>query len=213
MIPIVQGMVAVPCLVALSLAIATQINKAFLVLLIAYLITSSLYSFWLKRLPIVDVYCLASLYTLRIIGGHLVTGIRFSSWLLAFSMFLFLSFALVKRFSEAKDKQGSVRQDMAGRGYRNDDLHFLMAIGVASGSMAVLVMALYINSPDVALLYKNPAWLWGLCLLFYAWISRVWLKAHRGEVHSDPIVFALRDRPTWLISLFCVLVMAAATLG
>jgi hypothetical protein len=120
-------------------------------------------------------------------------------WLLAFSMFIFLSLALVKRYSELSVVLKSGKAQASGRGYRVDDLPLLESLGTASGYMAVLGLALYINSADVIRLYSQPRWLWLLCPLLLCWIGHIWIKTHRGEMHDDPVIFAVQDRSSWSI--------------
>ena len=160
--------------------------------------------------PIVDVMMLAGLYTIRIVAGAAATGIALSFWLLAFSMFLFLSLAIVKRYAELHDAARAGRTAAAGRGYSAADLPLLLALGTASGLAAVVVLALYISSPDSALLYTHERPLWLICPLLLYWISRVWLLTTRGEMHDDPILFAIRDRASLaLVGVISVLVAIA----
>jgi 4-hydroxybenzoate polyprenyltransferase len=163
------------------------------------------YSFYFKQIVILDVLVLAGLYTVRIIAGSAAVAIWPSFWLLAFSQFLFLSLAMVKRYTELKGVVSGTQRFIKGRDYRVDDLELLTSLGGASGYLAVLVLALYINSNQVKTLYSHPEVIWLLCPLLLYWISRVWLLTHRGMMHDDPIVFALED---WA-SRFLFLAMAA----
>jgi 4-hydroxybenzoate polyprenyltransferase len=148
----------------------------------------------LKRAALVDVMTLASLYTIRIIAGAAATSIGLSFWLLAFSVFIFLSLGFVKRYTELEDARKADKMSTHGRGYRATDLPLLMTLGVTAGYCTVLVVALYINSPESQALYRHNKPLWLVCPLLLYWISRVWLLASRGQMHDDPVVFALRDR-------------------
>jgi 4-hydroxybenzoate polyprenyltransferase len=153
---------------------------------------------------------LAALYTIRIVAGAMAINVVLSFWLLLFSVFLFLSLALLKRYTELDGMQRQGKLHAAGRGYHIEDLPMLMSFGSASGYLCILVLALYINSPDVTRLYTHPQVIWFLCVLLLYWISRVWLKAHRGEMHDDPVVFALKDRVSLLIG---ALAMVTAVLA
>jgi len=160
----------------------------------AYYIVTVTYSVWLKRLMIVDVVTLAMLYTIRIIAGTLLFHLVMTFWMLAFSMFIFLSLALVKRYAElleARNKGDAHRP--GGRGYYPGDLNMIASLGAASGYLSVMVLALYIQDPNTAALYRNPRIIWMACPLLLYWISRTWMLTHRGEMHDDPVVFALRD--------------------
>jgi 4-hydroxybenzoate polyprenyltransferase len=151
------------------------------------------YSFGLKRIVLVDTIALAGLYTIRIVAGAAAVDVPLSFWLLLFSIFLFLSLALVKRYAELDVMMRQGKLKAAGRGYFVEDLTILDSMGAASGYLCVIVLALYINSPDVKVLYSHPQILWLLCVFLLYWISRVWLSAHRGTMHDDPLVFALKD--------------------
>lgn len=193
-----SGIAAVPILLVPAFAIAARLPFAFMAILALYFAAALLYSLRLKRSAVLDVLVLAGLYTLRLLAGAAAVSVPASFWLLAFSMFLFLSLALVKRVGEL----GNLPADgsAAGRGYRRDDLPVLLALGTASGYTAVMVFALYINSSTSELLYRHPRALWLLCPLLLFWVSRVWLVTHRGEMHDDPIVFAFRDPVSlWLV--------------
>ena len=170
---------------------------------------TTLYSLYIKRRAIADICTLAGLYTLRIIAGGLATGVALSVWLLAFSMFFFFALAAVKRQAELVDMTGRGIQTAGRRGYTIDDLPIISQLTLASGFVSVLVMALYINSPGVQDLYSAPWLLWGICLLLLYWISRIALKAHRGKMDDDPIIYALRDKT----SLACIAIMIFCAIG
>jgi 4-hydroxybenzoate polyprenyltransferase len=166
----------------------------------AYYVVTVTYSLFLKRLMIVDVVTLAMLYTLRIIAGTLLFHLVMTFWMLAFSMFIFLSLAFVKRYAEllgARNKGETERP--GGRGYYADDLSMISSLGAASGYLSVMVLALYIQDPNTAALYRNPRIIWMACPILLYWISRVWVLSHRGEMYDDPVVFAIRDRVSLLV--------------
>jgi len=183
----------------------------FLAALGAYVVLTTSYSWQVKQMALLDVFFLAGLYTIRLVAGHAATRIPFSFWLLAFSMFIFLSLALVKRFTELKTLRQQNRHDSKGRGYTSEDLELVAMLGIASGFLSVLVMALYVNSDQVIHLYKNQTLLLLVCPLLLYWVSRVWLIAHRGKMHDDPIVFALKDRASYLVGALTLLVLWLAT--
>jgi 4-hydroxybenzoate polyprenyltransferase len=150
-------------------------------------------------LPLLDVMMLAGLYTLRIIAGAAAMRVPLSFWLLAFSVFMFLSLGFVKRYAELDDALTAGKLMGHTRGYRATDLPLIMSLGTASGYCAIVVMALYINSSDSQSLYQHHKPLWLICPLMLFWISRVWIATSRGEMHDDPVIFALRDRVSLLI--------------
>jgi 4-hydroxybenzoate polyprenyltransferase len=203
---------SVGCLLALaSLVFAAFLGVGFLVVLIVYAITTTSYSFWLKRVAVVDVVVLALLYMIRIVAGAVVTGIALSFWFTAVTLFLFLSLALVKRYAEAHESRERQRA-MAGRGYSGDDVHAILALGSAAGVGAVVLAATYIQSDAVAQMYAAPSALWPIIPLAFYWIANLWLKAGRGEMHDDPLVFALKDRSSLLAGGLILLVFVAASL-
>ncbi len=176
-----------------------------------YFVITVAYTFWLKRKEIVDALSLAGLYTLRIIAGGAAVGVPASFWLLAFSLFLFLSLAFVKRFSGLQVMLSQGRDEAKGRGYRTSDLPLIEMMGVVSGFAAVMVLALYINGESVLLLYKRPEMMWLTVPILLYWITRVWIKTHRGLMHDDPVLFAMTDKISILAGLafLSVLWMAA----
>ncbi len=197
---IAKGLCTAPILLLLAGVISSQLPPLFAGVLLIYFAATCLYSFWLKGQVVVDVMLLASLYTSRILAGAAATEIVPSFWLLAFSMFVFLSLALTKRYSEMMLWRIEGGQRMVGRGYTVEDAPVLLSLGSAAGYAAVLVLALYINSADVEGLYPNRWALWMILPPFLYWMSRTWLKAHRGEMHEDPLVFAVSDRQSWLVA-------------
>jgi 4-hydroxybenzoate polyprenyltransferase len=192
------GTVLAPILILSSLLIAVQVGDSFLYWLLIYLALTSFYSWGLKRLVIVDVLTLAILYTLRIVAGAAAMEMSLSFWILAFSIFLFLSLAFIKRDSELRSHAGE-KQQLHGRGYITSDAALIQQLGVSSGYAAVLVLALYINSENVVRLYGMPEMIWGAVPLLLWWLSWMWFQANRGLMHDDPIVFAIKDKTSLCI--------------
>lgn len=198
-LPLMLGSLFAPLLLAAGVGLGTLLGPAFLAVMAGYYVVTMGYSFFLKRQMLIDIVTLAGLYTIRILAGAAATGIVLSFWLLAFSVFLFFALASVKRQAELID---SAQRDVlkpSGRGYIIDDLPIVSQMATSSGFVSVLVLALYLNSPAVSALYSQPAALWGLCLILLFWINRMVMVAHRGGMHDDPIVFAVKDR----VSLLC----------
>lgn len=212
-LPVRAGLWLAPLLLGAGAAVALALLPLpFAALLGAYFATTLAYSLYLKQVLMLDVLVLAGLYTVRIFGGSLAVGVPTSSWLFTFSMFLFLSLALVKRLSELRRLRLSQQAAAPRRGYRAEDYEQLGSLGVASGWLSVLVLALYITSREVTVLYRHPERLWLLCPLMLYWLGRVWLLAHRGEVDEDPLVFALKDKVSYGVGLLCAAVVVVATL-
>lgn len=210
-VPIIHGVLLAPILLATAFLVAIKISWGFFLVLAVYYALTVAYSTFLKRRVMLDVVTLAALYTTRILAGAAVTGVPLSFWLLAFSLFLFLSLALVKRYSELVVMRGQGLLEARGRGYQVADLTILSSLGAASGYIAVLVMALYINSPEVRDLYQRPEILWLSCPALLFWVGRIWILAHRGNVHDDPVVFALGDRWSQVLGAFLLAVVLLAT--
>ncbi len=172
-----------------------------------YMALSGIYTVWLKRLVVVDIFVLASLYGLRVLLGGEASGHPASSWLLAFCGFFFLSLALVKRVTEIEGAPENIR-----RGYAFADAPVLKAMGVGSAFAASLVLALYVQSDVATLAYDAPAWLWVLPAASIFWLCRVWLLTGRGEMPDDPVVHAVSDRMSLVVALTAALAYAAAVL-
>lgn len=209
-LPVLYGAVAWPLLTAASAALALWCGWKFACVLLGYWVLTLSYSLYLKRLVMVDVVLLAALYTLRIVAGAAAIDAALSFWLLSFSMFVFLSLALLKRYTEMSSAHAAGSHGVSGRGYNTQDLPLIQSLGAAAGYIAVLVLALYINSPESLHLYRYPKALWVLCLLVLYWISRMWMVAHRGSMHDDPIVFAASDRVSLALFVMSVLTVLAA---
>lgn len=193
-LPAKRGVQAAMLLLMLAAGIALATGPAFAAVLALYFAFTLAYSLWLKRAATVDVMTLAGLYTLRIIAGGAAAGVAVTFWLLAYSMFLFLSLAMAKRHTELFEAAKAGATGAAGRGYRASDLPTLLSLGTSAGYAAVLIMALYINSPESLARYGVSNALWLICPLTLYWISRVWMLSSRGRMTDDPIVFALTDR-------------------
>lgn len=207
---IISGIFMIPVLIISSALIAYQLSGDFQIVLVVYLIMTTAYSFLLKSVALVDVIVLASLYTIRIIAGGEATDIYNTNWLLAFSFFLFISLAFVKRYSELKFTTPKGSKKIKGRGYFVDDLEQIGLFGTASGYLSVLVFALYVNSAHASALYPNSQILWLLCPIFLYWISRVWLLAGRGQLIEDPVRFAISDITTYVVMVLIIVVLALA---
>lgn len=209
-LPLLQGLLVAPLLTLAGLLVALACSPAFAAVLLLYYAVTLAYSLRLKRIVMLDVVLLAGLYTVRIIGGTIAIEAELSFWLLAFSMFIFLSLALLKRYTELHAMLARGKNKASGRGYGVDDLPLLQSLGAAAGYIAVMVMALYINSPDSIELYRHPKLLWFICPVLLYWVSRAWVIAHRGDMHDDPIVFAATDRASQLVAALCALCALAA---
>lgn len=213
-LPLIWGLALIPVLLSVAAGLSLiLLPAAFSLVLAGYVVLTSAYSFWLKRQPILDVMTLAGLYTVRVIAGAAALSITPSFWLLAFSMFIFLSLALVKRYTELAALLERGELTASGRGWHVDDLPLVQSLGVSAGLACVLVLALYIDSAPAQRLYATPEALWLICPLLLYWISRLWFKTHRGEMHDDPVVFALRDRLSLLIGAVTVGIVLVATIG
>lgn len=209
---LLHGWLAWPLLAAAAFGLAAWLLPwRFTAVLGCYGVLTAAYSLRLKRIAVVDVIVLAALYTLRLIAGAAAIAVPMSFWLLSFSMFIFLSLALIKRYSELRAARDAGREaTLRGRGYGPQDLEMVSSLGAAAGYMAVLVLALYIQDSRTAALYQEPRAIWLACPLLLYWISRAWLIAHRGQMHQDPVLFALRDRVSWVVGALFVVVFALA---
>jgi 4-hydroxybenzoate polyprenyltransferase len=197
-------------LLAAAAALSRLEPARFVECLGLYFVTTLTYSFVLKKMALVDVLTLAGLYTVRLVAGAAATHVPLSPWFQTFSLFFFLSLAVLKRYSELHNLRESGAIAKNGRGYHVSDIEQLRSFGTASGYASVVVFSLYINNPEITRLYTHPHWLWLLAPLLIYWISRMWLMAHRGELDEDPVVFALTDRWSPLFALIALVVMRGA---
>ncbi len=208
--PIWQALMVAMALPVGAFALALLLPPAFAVVLAAYLATTTAYSFWLKRKMMADIVALASLYTLRVIGGAVAVSTVPSEWILAFSMLIFTSLALLKRYVELGARLDGAMPDPTNRNYKKGDLPVIGALSAAAGFNAVTVFALYISSPTVNRMYTHPQALWLVCPILLYWIGRAIILAERRLIHDDPILFALKDRVSQLAFLALVVVIIAA---
>jgi len=209
-LPLTAGPIAAIALLVGSFALALLVSPAFFAVLLGYYLLTSAYSLKFKRIMMLDVVVLSLLYTTRILAGAAALDTPPSFWLLAFSMFIFLSLAMVKRYTELLAAQKAGKVKASGRGYDVEDIPLIQSLGGSSGYLAVLVLALYINSTASESLYRHPQYLWVLCPLLLYWISRTWAIAHRGIMHDDPVVFAVKDNVSRvLLGLAAVIALLA----
>lgn len=209
-VPIPHGLLLVPVLLAGSAAISLALPGRFGWMLALYFGITLAYSLVIKRYVLLDVITIAGLYTLRVIGGAEAIDVLPTFWLLAFSMFLFLDLALVKRYADLLTFQASGRGELDGRDYQVSDLPLLGGLGAASGFLAVLVLALYVNSPEIHAAYRHPRAVWMLCPILLYWTARVWIKTGRGEMHYDPLLFAMSDRASLILAVVSAVVLLMA---
>jgi 4-hydroxybenzoate polyprenyltransferase len=208
------GLAMAPALLVAGMLLGAWINADFLRLTFLYGMLSVAYSLVLKRIMLVDVVILAGFYVLRVLAGGAAAGILVSQWLLTLSLFFFFSLALLKRYSELLRQEELMQPGIdaepahSGRGYTPADATLLAILGCSSGMIAVLVVALYLYSPAVSHLYRRPEYLWFVCPFFQFWIARAWMLAGRREMHDDPVVFALKDRASYVIAALMLVIVA-----
>jgi 4-hydroxybenzoate polyprenyltransferase len=211
MLPIPFGLKVSAALLMVSAVTAALLPPLFWAALGGYLVMTTAYSLSIKRMLLIDALTLAGLYTMRILAGAAGTGTTVSFWLLAFSIFFFLSLALVKRFVELRQTEVEVGQRIAGRGYRAEDQEIIAQAGMASAFSSALVLALYIDSDSIKLLYPTPWLMWPVAPIILYLTMRIWILARRDEMHDDPVVFIISDWRSQLFILFGAILMAAAT--
>jgi 4-hydroxybenzoate polyprenyltransferase/phosphoserine phosphatase len=209
-ISIPQGLLASLILLSTALGLGFLLDWEFGLALLGYSALTMLYSLYLKKVALLDVFVLSSFYSFRILAGALISSTPLSQWFLAFSMFLFLSLAMAKRYSELLNAGDLVRAGNSGRGYRTGDRELLLSLGVGSSFSAAVIFSLYVHSPEVRLLYSSPEFLFLLCPIVLYWLSRTWLLAHRGELNEDPVTLAIRDPVSYGVALASAGVIAAS---
>lgn len=206
------GQVVAAILAATGLGVAVLLPGGFLICLGIYVVLSLFYSFMIKRIPLADVTFLSGLYTLRLLAGGYAAKSECSVWLLVFAIFIFFSLAMVKRYAELYGNKAELpKKIILGRGYTPQDSIVILAFGAASGFLSVLVLVLYVNSPEVKILYKNPLLLLLLAPVFMFWVGRIWLLATRGKMSDDPVLFALGDKMSYALLAASSIIMWVAT--
>jgi 4-hydroxybenzoate polyprenyltransferase/phosphoserine phosphatase len=209
-LPIPFGMAFIPVLTLSAFVLAWFISFDFFLTLLVYYVLTNAYSFVIKRRMLIDVVTLACLYTLRVFAGAAAIDVSVSDWLFTFSLLIFTSLALLKRYIELAGRLDRQLSDPSNRNYKVADLPVIMALAAAAGMNSVMVIALYVSSDTVAGLYAHPRLLWGLCPLFLYWIARAVMLAHRRLMDDDPIAFALKDNRSWGVGLAAVSLVLAA---
>jgi 4-hydroxybenzoate polyprenyltransferase len=177
--------------------------------LLAYCFSSLAYSIWFRRVEILDVMVLAGFFTLRLLAGALASGEPTSSWFFAMAVFMFLSLGLVKRTNELRVLRRSGVECLR-RAYRTADLEPLVLLGLVCGMIAVALFVVFVGSVDARLIYAHPERLWFLVPVAIYWVARLWLLAYRGRVDEDPVVFALKDRTSYVMGMLAVGIALAA---
>ena len=208
-IPILNGSILMLILFLLSLTISISLGWQFLLIIFSYFIIANTYSLFLKKIIILDMCILAGFYTLRVVAGGIATNIEISIWLIAFSIFIFFSLASVKRQAELVGSKSMKNKINIRRGYTKQDLTLITQMGIVSGYISVIVMALYIDSLKVQFLYSSPNFLWGVCFVIFFWISRIIIITHKGLMHHDPVAYATRDK----VSIICLILISLFVLA
>ena len=194
-LPLATAFVVSLLLLIGGIAMAWMAGPLVAAVILTYVAVNALYTVQLKRVPVADVFCLAGLYTLRIVAGAAAIAVPLSTWLVAFSVFAFLSLALLKRAADIARLDAD--EMLPGRGYSGRDVAFVNSFGVSSAIAACLVLTLYVASDQVAAMYAEPLWLWGLAVVVLLWLARMWRMAMNGTMDDDPVLFATRDRVSW----------------
>jgi 4-hydroxybenzoate polyprenyltransferase len=209
-VAITRAVLLIPALLTVAFAGAAVIGPTVAVVLLAYVSLTTAYTFVLKRKMLVDVLALASLYTIRVVGGAMAISVPVSEWLLAFSMFIFTALALIKRYIELAACIDNDLSDPTNRNYCKSDLDVVAALAAAVGFNAVTVFALYISSDAVRPLYRHQQALWLICPILMYWLGRALMMASRRLMNDDPIMFALRDWNSYVALGFICLILIAA---
>jgi 4-hydroxybenzoate polyprenyltransferase/phosphoserine phosphatase len=209
-ISIPEGLSVSILLLSASLIAGFLLDTRFAAALLGYAALTMVYSLYLKKIALLDVFVLSTFYTIRIFAGALISSTPLSQWFLAFSMFFFLSLAMAKRYSELLHASGLIAAGNSGRGYHAGDRELLLSLGTGSSFSAVVIFSLYVHSQDVLRLYSSPEFLFLLCPVVLYWLSRNWLLAHRGELKEDPVTLAIRDPVSYGVALASAVVIAAS---
>lgn len=210
-LPIQIGILLVPLLLITGVGLSFLLSFKFQMILFAYIILTTAYSFSLKKIPMLDIILLATLFTTRIVAGAFAANVYLSMWILAFSMFFFMNLAVLKRYTELLVMKKKKEIEAKGRGYTTEDMGLLLSIGPAAGFISVLIFVLYINSEQAIGLYTHPLTLWLISPIFLYWISRIWHLSVRGKMTDDPIIFAVKDRVSYAVGILIFIIALLAS--
>jgi len=208
-----SGLTTASIMAVISVVVAYKwLGIDFMLVSVGYLLITTAYTYILRKYWILDVVTLAILYTIRIIAGGIATGLELTFWILAFSMFIFFSLAMVKRYAELLQMNSHGLEDsIFGRGYMKTDSNMIASMGSSSGYIAVAVLALYINDLSSSVLYKHPEVIWAACPVMLYWVTRIWMLAQRGMIHNDPLVFAINDTGSIIVGIVILSIFWMAT--
>ncbi len=217
-IPIKTGILFGLLLAIVSLALGMLVGVEFTAWLMVYLFLTCVYSLYLKRLVLIDCFVLSIFYIIRIVAGAAAVYLSVSFWLIMFSIFIFISLAFVKRYAElysfSGEREGGGGGRLPGRGYYATDLNLILALGVASSYISVLVFSLYLQSEKALALYSaQPDIVLFIIPIMLYWTSWIWINAHRGRMHDDPILFAVKDKTSLLTAMLVLILLIIATIG
>jgi 4-hydroxybenzoate polyprenyltransferase len=204
---IVDGMIAAVTLFITAFILAATVSLGFSLVLLTYIIITTIYTWRLKEYVLIDVLTLAVLYTIRIVAGAVAIGVSMSPWLMAFSVFIFLSLALVKRCSELVSLRTTDTESAKGRDYHTSDLVILWPLGIGAALSSVVIFGLFISASGTQEHYATPEVLWVVALGLIYWLTRLWIKTARGEMHDDPIVYAIKNRGSRITMALAIIAM------
>lgn len=210
-LPIQIGIALVPLLLIIGIGLSFFLSPKFQFILFSYIIITTAYSFSLKKVPILDIILLATLFTTRIVAGAFAANVYLSMWILAFSMFFFMNLAVLKRYTELLVMKKKNEIEAKGRGYHIEDMGLLLSMGPAAGFLSILVFVLYIDSAQATGLYSEPLILWLIAPVFLYWISRIWHLSVRGKMTDDPIVFTGKDKVSYVVGLIIFIIAYLAS--
>jgi H+/Cl- antiporter ClcA len=125
---------------------------------------------------------------------------------------MFLSLALVKRCAELVSLSQNEKKATRGRDYRVTDLMVLWPLGIGAGVSAVVIFGLFISAPETQARYATPQLLWLVAIGLIYWIARLWVKTSRGEMHDDPIIYAIKDYGSRVVIIAMTTTMIVAHL-
>lgn len=189
----------------ISLLLSFWVSPHLFAVLLTYMVITCAYSFYLKRLILVDVFILAVLYTLRLFAGMALLPVGYSKWLIIFSFFFFLGLAFAKRFVELEEAYRNKRELSGGRAYTPENWLLIKMFGICSAFISVLVFALYLSSQKAIALYAQPQIMYGICPLLLYWLARIWWIASEGRLHDDPVVYAIKDRASYVVLVLMII--------
>ena len=202
--PIASGEITIARAIALTVILALAglgvgfyVNWQAFLYMLAYVLVNILYSKWLKRMAIIDCFCIAAGFVLRVMAGGTIVTLGVSNWmfLTVLGMALFMAFG--KRRGELCAYSGGETRTVLDV----YDLNFLNGIVFMCAGLTVMFYSLWSISQKPRLVYSVPF------VVFI--VARYLLLVFKGRADADPTSLLFSDRALLISCFLCGIIMLA----